>query len=284
MRKDLIIRGFGILLLLSIIIAVLGRSISAAVLLGLFGLTFLLIPKKLAELSLKDFLRIKDRKTDLMTVFLLELAFWVLIILLIVGVGMLFSLMIQGLSQANFNLMDTDSLKDTISISNAFIVKFLLLLIASFVVWFFIYTITRYLSWRIVSQKKKSFWKFTIINLLLWLLFTPLILWIVLGTKKEVVPVAMMFIIPVYIFLSLFLHVSFFRSKNIKETLILNFRSIFEKFAVLIIPFMLVTSVYFALQLINFIPLTDLFARLYSIFVVVLLFSWVRFYFYYVTE
>jgi len=113
------------------------------------------------------------------------------------------------------------AMKQNIAAAESFFTSLLLTAILAVIAYFLLYTITRYFIWRIL-ETRRNFWRFLLLNFVWWIIWTPIFALVFIGTRPEAAPYLFIVAMFVYLYLTFFVHYSYFTKQKIVQTTLQN--------------------------------------------------------------
>ncbi|MBW3018916.1 hypothetical protein KY329_01895 [Candidatus Woesearchaeota archaeon] len=111
------------------------------------------------------------------------------------------------------------AVKQNLAAAQSFFTSLIIVVIISAIVFFVLYAITRFIIWKLMGYRRPV-WKFLLLNLIWWVIWLPIFALVFMGTRPEVAPYLFAIVLFFYLYLTFFVHYSYFnRLKIVKDTL-----------------------------------------------------------------
>ncbi|RLE46606.1 hypothetical protein DRJ22_01535 [Candidatus Woesearchaeota archaeon] len=185
------------------------------------GLILLFSKKTTTKKAFKLFTESFINKKLLLTT-IIEILFWIITLGIITFSGIFLKSFAKSLKSAIPTKIEfLGVLPNLLSVQKYFYLAISIIIFGVFL-WFLAYSTTRAISWAKLRNKKitKKYWlKFTLLNFTWWLLWTPIMILIFKGLKKEAVQIVFTITILLYLYLTPILHHTFFNIHKTWETI-----------------------------------------------------------------
>lgn len=213
-------RALGVVVLGLAVFAFSTDQLAGMVVLAIMGLVLLLIPKRVSDRAFGEFLSVGKRLRALVLTIVIDGAYWLLFLVFAKGVGALMqSALVRAEAGTDLSLASAEIIQQNIAVVREVMWIAVGLMLVFLVGWFFIYVGSRYLVWSVIMKKDVPFWRFSLLNLVWWVVAAIPLLFIVFGLKAEAVRFATVLLVLVYLYFTLFVHFAFFRKPRVGESL-----------------------------------------------------------------
>jgi len=276
-------RALGLVLLAVAYVSYSLDQVAGLVLLAISGGILLIAPAKKSWESLRDFLQVWKQRRSFVLIFVLDVLFWTIVFGAVLGLGAVLNSFadsasartdlggpaLESIAKVQGN---TAALQEFFAFSALVILLFVL-------VWFAAHSCSRFMIWSMIVRDR-PFWRFVLLDLLWWLAWLPVVVFMVAGARPEWVPFITLFVMFVYLYVTMFVYGAYFFGARVGESIGQGIVRAFSNAGQFILPIVYLFVFFVVLfQLAQLVPVRGYARHAVTIVGIALFFSWARLYF-----